>query len=73
MKKVTLYELNKNDNPKDFCGELLCDDGRNQLWKFGEKFANRTEYEDGGQDVDYIWDNDLDGWNPDGLEMDEIE
>jgi hypothetical protein len=64
MKNVTLTELNGNDNPRDFNGELIIDDGVNELWKFGEKFANRTETEAG-----YFWDDDLKGWNPENYEI----
>lgn len=59
----TLETLNKNDNPKDFDGECLGDDGQgNELWLFRsiEKLANRYEDEETG---DFEWTNDIAGWN----------
>ena len=75
--RVTLSALNETDDPKSFGGKLLSDDGRNQLWLFGDQYANRTEYEedtaDGSTILNYEWDTDLAGWNPDNYEMEPVE
>lgn len=65
MKNVTLAELNENDNPRDFDGECVSDDGNSALWKFGDKFAVRTTTEGG----EFFWDDEIDGWNPENYEM----
>lgn len=58
--KPTLEKLNETDNPKQFGGECLGDDGKNQLWLFRsiDKVANRFEDDDCIQ-----WDDDIEGWN----------
>ena len=67
MERVTIEILNKTDSPVD--GELLGDDGRNQLWNFPDsagspRFANRFVSEDGS--VEWSSDEmDLSGWFPD--------
>ena len=64
---ITINILNETDNPTG--GELLGDDGRNQLWNFPDsdgrsRFANRLETEDGS--VEWSSDEmDLSGWFPD--------
>lgn len=70
--KPTLDLLNANDDPKSFGGKCLSDDGTNQLWIFGSKFANRTEIlSENGRDIDgVVWDADIDGWNVDGEAID---
>ena len=58
----TLEKLNANDNPKDFGGECLSDDGQgNELWLFRgiDKVANRWQGEDGAVE----WSDDIEGWN----------
>ena len=69
---ITINILNETDNP--IGGELLGDDGRNQLWNFpdsdGEaRFANRFEETDGS----FEWSSDedvLSGWFRDNADSD---
>lgn len=58
----TLKALNANDNPRDFGGSMLSDDGHNQLWLFGDKVANRY-IAFGTEEI--IWSDDVSGWNYD--------
>jgi hypothetical protein len=61
---ATLERLNQTDEPETYGGELLGDDGCNQLWNFDGKFANRF-YDDEIDDEmpAPIWDDDIEGWN----------
>jgi hypothetical protein len=74
--EVTIDMLNETDNPVG--GELLGDDGRNQLWNFQDndsespRFANRFEETDGS--VEWSSDEDvLSGWFRDNDDSDWID
>ena len=57
---ATIAALNANDNPADFAGQILSNDGQgNSLWLFGDKVANRFQSEDG----EIFWSGDVEGWN----------
>lgn len=59
----TLEALNLLDNPLDFHGVMLGDDGQgHQLWRFGGAVADRFEIElEGERLID--WSDDVEGWN----------
>jgi hypothetical protein len=60
----TLDRLNETDDPNEFDGDMLGDDGKNQLWQFGEKVANREYVTDEVSGVETItWSADVAGWN----------
>jgi hypothetical protein len=74
--KATIDMLNETDNPVD--GELLGDDGHNQLWNFpdgdGEaRFANRS-FETKTGVVEWSSDEEvLSGWFRDNADSDWID
>lgn len=62
MEKPTLEKLNINNNPEEYGGECLGDDGQgNELWLFRDvdKLANRWSDDEGNVQ----WDDDIAGWN----------
>lgn len=64
ISEVSLDQLNVSDNPKNYGGVLLSDDGQgNQLWSFGNHgMANRVEFIQDGIDMS-VWNDAIEGWN----------
>lgn len=64
MEQLTLKNLNASDSPETLGGELLSNDGTNQLWIFRsiDKVANRFQDE---ETSDVLWSADVAGWGYD--------